>query len=251
MGELDEVPEPEVIGNGKKAKSVVQHHLPAFDVSPSERGVLTSSEDIASTWFQPHDSKRASLHSLFLALTVHSFIEGMSMGAQEHMSSFIGISVAVAAHKALAGFALGSNMVAGCRHKAMYVGVTIFASCSPLGMLIGTEAAEVLSATGVGLLLALASGTFLYVALPDLLLPALHSHGCATIYLNTFIGMLGMSMRYRSSHHESLFLRCRRVSALGSQREPVQGCPICDIDETPPICCGSVGGIDAPVSPRG
>jgi len=192
--ELDEVPEPEMIGNGKKAKSVVQHHVPAFDVSPSERGVLTSSEDIASTWFQPHYSKRASLHSLFLALTVHSFIEGMSIGAQEHMSSFIGISVAVAAHKALAGFALGSNMIAGCRNKAMYVGVTIFASCSPLGMMIGTEAAEVLSATGVGLLLALASGTFLYVALPDLLLPALHSHGCATIYLNTFLGMLGMSV---------------------------------------------------------
>jgi hypothetical protein len=43
-------------------------------------------------------------------------------------------------------------------------------------------------------LIAVASGTFLYCALPDLILPSLHLHGCAIVYFNTFLGMLAMSV---------------------------------------------------------
>ena len=45
---------------------------------------------------------------------------------------------------------------------AVYVGVTIFALCGPVGVLVGFEATMFLSATGVGLLIPVASGTFLY-----------------------------------------------------------------------------------------
>ena len=58
-----------------------------------------------------------------------------------------------------AGFALGSNMMANCGNTTAFVGVTIFASCC---------------------------------ALPDLILPSLHLHGC--VYFNTFLGMLVMSV---------------------------------------------------------
>ena len=49
-----------------------------------------------------------------------------------------------------------------CSNTIVYVGVTIFALCGPVGVSVGFEAARFLSATGVGLLIAVASGTFLY-----------------------------------------------------------------------------------------
>ena len=53
-------------------------------------------------------------------------------------------------------------MIAICSNTTVYVGVTIFALCGPVGVSVGFEAARFLSATGVGLLIAVASGTFLY-----------------------------------------------------------------------------------------
>lgn len=185
--------DPEMGGSTCKPKSFVCNIAPVCQLSTSAREVFLGSEHI-TTRRSKSPSKQGSAYCLVLALAVHSFIEGMSLGAQSNLSSFVGIAVAITAHKGLAGFALGSNMIASCCNTTVYVGVSVFALCSPIGMFVGSEAARFLSASGVGLLLALASGTFLYVALPDLLLPALHSHGCATIYLNTFIGMLGMSV---------------------------------------------------------
>ena len=55
----------------------------------------------------------------------------------------VGLLIAVASgtflhsHKGLAGFALGSNLVANCSNESVHVGVTIFALCGPVGVLIG------------------------------------------------------------------------------------------------------------------
>jgi len=185
--------DPEMGGTACKPKSFVWNLAPVLQLPTSTREVFLGSEHITTRWSKP-PSKHGSAYSLVLALAVHSFIEGMSLGAQGHLSSFVGIAVAITAHKGLAGFALGSNMMASCSNSVLYVGVSIFALCSPIGMFVGSEATRFLSASGVGLLLAAASGTFLYVAVPDLILPALHSHGCAVVYLSTFVGMLGMSV---------------------------------------------------------
>ena len=49
------------------------------------------------------------------------------------------------------GAALGSNMIAICSSTTVNVGVTIFALCGPVGVLVGFEATMFLSATGVGI----------------------------------------------------------------------------------------------------
>ena len=72
-------------------------------------------------------------------------------------------------------------MIANCSNTTVYVGATIFALCGPVAVLVGFEATKFLSATGVGLLIAVASGTFHYCALPDLLLPVLQSHGVVSM----------------------------------------------------------------------
>ena len=53
-------------------------------------------------------------------------------------------------------------MIDLCSNTTVYVGVTIFALCGPVGVLVGFESTKFFSATGVGLLIAVASGTFLY-----------------------------------------------------------------------------------------
>ena len=68
----------------------------------------------------------------------------------------------------LAGFALGSNMIAICSNTTVYVGVTIFALCWSALRLPGS--CQPLESES---LIEVASGTFLYCALLDLLLPAL------------------------------------------------------------------------------
>ena len=62
----------------------------------------------------------------------------------------------------LAGFALGSNKTANSSNTTVYVGVTIFALCGLVGVLVGFEATGFLSATGIGHMIAVASSTFLY-----------------------------------------------------------------------------------------
>ena len=77
-------------------------------------------------------------------------------------------ALATFAHKGLAGFALGSNMIAICINTSAYIGVTIFSFCGLVGVLVGFEATKFLSATGVGLLIAVAcsvQGEFLCVVL--------------------------------------------------------------------------------------
>jgi len=73
--------------------------------------------------------------------------------------------------------------------------VFIFAICSPVGIVIGSVADSVLSGTGVGVLIAIASGTFLFVAVPDLVIPALERKDCrGSVCCALLIGVLGMSL---------------------------------------------------------
>ena len=55
---------------------------------------------------------------------------------------------------------LGSNMIAICSNTTVYVWVTIFALCGHVGVFDCVEASRFLSATGVGLLVSVASSTF-------------------------------------------------------------------------------------------
>ena len=66
-------------------------------------------------------------------------------------------------HKGLAGFALESNMIANCSNTTVDVGVTTFCLVRYCRRVDRLEATKFLSATGGGLLIAVASGTFLYL----------------------------------------------------------------------------------------
>ena len=69
---------------------------------------------------------------------------------------FLSYSAAVLARCHAMNIVLGSNMTAICSNMSVYVSVAIFALVLPVGVLVGFEAARFLSATGVGLLFAVA-----------------------------------------------------------------------------------------------
>lgn len=132
---------------------------------------------------------------ILIALGIHSVIEGMSLGASTRVASLIGIFIAIAVHKGFAGFALTTEMLQTLSTRTTCWCVFVFALCSPAGIIAGSVAESVLSGTGVGVLMAVASGTFLYVAVPDLVIPALERSDCrGAVRCALLFGVLGMSL---------------------------------------------------------
>ncbi len=131
--------------------------------------VLFSHDDLAG-----NAGNKAAPYVLAVVLSVHSIIAGTSLGLETHVSTTIVILLAILFHKGSASFAL---MVS--THKAgMPVGtqkgiLAIFVTMTPLGLLLGSVASAVLTgdtATLVeGSFDALAAGTFLYVAVLDII----------------------------------------------------------------------------------
>ena len=113
-------------------------------------------------------------YALVLALSIHSLVAGLVLGAQEGLAEAIFIFVAIMAHKATAGLALGFALarsgVGKSRGRSV---VTLFALMTPAGIIAGAVLGGLMrDAVGGyfdGVFLALAAGTFLYIASMDIL----------------------------------------------------------------------------------
>ena len=113
-------------------------------------------------------------HALLLALSIHSVIAGIALGGQAAFSGAFYIFLAIIAHKSSAAFALGialrRSSVARARGRWL---VGLFALATPVGIGAGALLGEVLrSVAGQyfdAVFLALAGGTFLYIASMDIL----------------------------------------------------------------------------------
>ena len=108
------------------------------------------------------------------ALSVHSLLAGLALGAEADMASALVIFIAIMAHKATAGFALGVSLVrARMAARRSWQLLGLFAISTPLGIALGAvlkvalegHAERVFEAS----FLSLAAGTFVYVATFDIL----------------------------------------------------------------------------------
>ena len=111
---------------------------------------------------------------LALVLSVHSFIAGMALGAESQVATSAALFIAVIAHKGVAAFALGVSLHRGAVRRSRSIGiVTLFSVMTPLGILGGTILGALLSDDAEqwfeGTFDALAAGTFLYVAVVDII----------------------------------------------------------------------------------
>jgi zinc transporter 1/2/3 len=131
-----------------------------------------SAERFASLADRHHDS--LSAYTVLTALSIHSLLAGLALGAQPELSRALVIFLAIVAHKSAAGFALGVSLARSPVSSAQAWGlVAIFASATPLGGLVGALLGEAVEGRGAALLeasfLSIAAGTFVYVATFDIL----------------------------------------------------------------------------------
>ena len=111
---------------------------------------------------------------LLLTLSIHSVIAGMALGAQSTLAGFAVLIIAILAHKAAAGFALGVSLhrigVPLQRARRLIFGLALM---TPIGILIGTVVSALLDSSGEqvfeAVFDAIAAGTFIYIASLDIL----------------------------------------------------------------------------------
>lgn len=120
--------------------------------------------------------KRGAVYAYILALvlSVHSLIAGTALGAEQTTTGMLVIFVAIIAHKGSAAFALGVSMVRGGIPTARIPRtIAVFASMTPAGIVLGAILASLLSGHAAllfeGVFDALAAGTFIYVAVLDVI----------------------------------------------------------------------------------
>lgn len=113
-------------------------------------------------------------YTVLAALSVHSLLTGLALGAEPELHRALVIFFAILAHKSTAGFALGVSLVRGAIPSTRSWRLLVFfAVTTPLGILAGASLHEMLSGHTQQALdatfLALAAGTFVYVATMDIL----------------------------------------------------------------------------------
>jgi solute carrier family 39 (zinc transporter), member 1/2/3 len=110
---------------------------------------------------------------LALVLSVHSIIAGIALGAESSAITSAALFIAIMAHKGVAGFALGVSLRRAHIVRPHAVGlIAFFATMTPLGIAVGAILGALLSGRGAewfeGIFDALAAGTFLYIAVIDI-----------------------------------------------------------------------------------
>jgi zinc transporter ZupT len=131
---------------------------------------------------QAHTESRvralARAYVFIIAISLHSILDGLSIGAASEVGSFTSAVIAVVSHKAFDGLALGIPVfLSGMPWRLALGSLVLCASMTPIGIGIGMGATYSGSSSQVllaqGLILGFAGGSYLYVALTELLPTAL------------------------------------------------------------------------------
>lgn len=118
------------------------------------------------------DAKPLLAFAVFIALSFHSLMEGIGIGASGHQAW--DILVAILAHKSLAAFALALELLHhGVPRQRFLLSIGIFSIMTPVGILLGWFMAGFSQAAGdsatSGICTAMAGGTFLFVAVMEII----------------------------------------------------------------------------------
>lgn len=113
----------------------------------------------------------------FIGLSVHSVMDGFALGVAVVLGEDLGMVVflAILAHKAIDVFSLTTTFrLAELKTRSGLIYMTLFSLITPVAALVAFPFIEWLQNIEVGVPLALAGGTFMYVGIYDLLPEAFH-----------------------------------------------------------------------------
>jgi zinc and cadmium transporter len=111
-----------------------------------------------------------------VGLSLHAFTDGLGLSAGHEAEGLReALTAAVLSHKAVGGFSLGAAlMLARLERRRVMTMLVIFAAVTPIGAILRVAAFPDLSPEWLEPMTAFAAGTFLYVALCDLLPEVFH-----------------------------------------------------------------------------
>ena len=120
---------------------------------------------------------------LLAMLSIHSIVAGIALGLEEQIAGAITLLIGIVFHKGPAAFALIlSTHMAGIRRSRQKAFLAFFCVMTPLGILIGVSSSVLFATTsnvyGVmqGVFNAFAAGTFIYIAVIDIIDKELTTH---------------------------------------------------------------------------
>lgn len=142
--------------------------IPDFDHATSSTNGTSNTKDSTAQKgaFYPY--------ALIVALSIHSVIAGITLGAQTSLANVLLIFVAIAAHKSTAGFALGVSLARNAvpRGRALRL-IGLFSVMTPIGIIVGLLVTNALEGRAQiifqAVFLSLAAGSFIYIAAFDIL----------------------------------------------------------------------------------
>lgn len=145
-----------------------------------------------------HRRHRTVGYATLFGLSVHAFTSGIGLAAAVEVEELRApLLVSVLSHKAVEGFSLSTVfLLAGSTARRAFRLTALFSLATPAGALLGALVVERLDARGLDALTALATGTFLFVALCDLLPEVFHrtedtGWKVALLAAGTALGLLG------------------------------------------------------------
>jgi zinc transporter ZupT len=115
-------------------------------------------------------------YAVLFGLSVHAFTAGLGLASTLSRPALAGtVFVSIMSHKGVEGFSLTTVfMLAGFGRRKILGMILAFALVTPAGVLLGSLLQDHLDAFGLEVMMALAAGTFLFVALGDLLPEVFH-----------------------------------------------------------------------------
>lgn len=127
-----------------------------------------------------HAGSLRAVYAILTALSIHSLLEGLALGAQRELRSALVIFAAILAHKSMEGFALGVSLARSATVPRPSALLALFAVATPVGIVAGATVGALEGPTRLACeatFLSLAAGTFAYVATLDILREEFHEPG--------------------------------------------------------------------------
>ncbi|KYR00571.1 zinc/iron permease [Tieghemostelium lacteum] len=170
-------------------------------ISPKTNKNINNSETQKILLIHSHDQKPKSKNSLVIpillvvALSIHSLFEGLAMGVQTSQLLVIDILIAIFSHKLLASFALGVSIITNSPNGnvsiyKLSILIFIFSLSSPIGSIIGLLIVGVAGSITPPILQGIASGTFLYISMVEII-PKELNHQSRDIIWKSILLLLG------------------------------------------------------------
>jgi len=173
------------------------HYDDPSGLERQEHTVERSVDHIIHDRKREHRAKVIQAYIFLFAISLHSLFEGLGMGAEQDMEAVVGILLAVISHKLLEAFALGCSLhFTGLSTSSLSGVLLLYSFMTPFGigcgMFLGIFTGEGYALTS-GILVSLASGSFLYVSLIELIPSELGKPGALKIkLLAIWLGWLAM-----------------------------------------------------------